>query len=224
MALQPTSKLYNQLKCLRGHLIVLEGTISAGKTTLGRNIVELLSNLGLPVKFFHEYVNEDLLQQYISNMKKYSYSFQVIMQAHRINNYKLARDFANKGGVAIVDRSIIGDYAFALMQKKKLFITEDEWKVYNSIFCQENLIEPDGIVYLSCTPQTVINRIAKRGIECESAYNEEYLSELEDNYHQAFELNKVSFLAIDWNKDRSTETGIHQAEKILKQYIRHFVC
>lgn len=223
MALQQQSELYNTLKCLRGHLIVLEGTISAGKTTLGQNIVDLLSQSDLPVKFFQEYVNESLLQQYISNMGKYSYSFQLIMQSHRIHNYKLARQFSNQGGIAIVDRSIIGDYAFALMQKNKGFITEQEWLIYNDIFVQENIIQPDGIIYLACSSNIVIHRISQRGIKCESAYDETYLLELEEAYKIAFEANKITCLTIDWNKDRSNKKGSEKALKILKSYIRHFI-
>ena len=221
--MQSADVYYNKLKHLRGHVIVLEGTISAGKTTLGKNIVDLLTKFKLKAKFFHEYVNEDLLQQYIIDMKTYAYGFQLIMQAHRINSYKNARDFANKGGIAIIDRSIIGDYAFALMQKKRGFITEAEWDIYMKIFIQENLIQPDGIIYLDCTVDTVVGRIVKRGIKCESSYDISYLQELNQTYSHAFEENHINPLIIDWNLDRSDMAGDQKATFILQQYINHFI-
>lgn len=215
--------LYDQLKLFRGQVIVIEGSISAGKTTLGKDMVELFSQQNIPAKFFSEYNNEQLLAQYIGDMKKYSYVFQLLMQAHRINNYKCAKEFSNAGGVAIVDRSIIGDYAFALMQKNKGYLSHDEWAIYLKIFTQENMIEPDGIIYLTCDIETIVERITKRGIDCEKSYNVQYLEDLANSYSQAFIQNNIQPLYIDWNYDRSEQTGNERAKYILSAYIQHFI-
>src|SRR4051812_7244364 len=109
------SALYCRFKSLKCGVFTIEGIIGVGKTTLGRSLEKMLNDNGIATKFFPEYVNKDLLGQYIGNMHRYAYSFQLIMLCKRIEIYREAERFAATGGVAIIDRSIVGDMTFALM-------------------------------------------------------------------------------------------------------------
>lgn len=127
---------FDKLKYLKGGIYTIEGIIGVGKTTLGRSAERYLNNIGLKEKFYPEYVNKELLAQYIGNMKRYAYSFQMIMLCKRIEIYREAERLAETGGVALIDRSIIGDMTFARMQKDNGNFTEDEWNIYLSLMKQ----------------------------------------------------------------------------------------
>src|SRR5687767_9035911 len=104
---------YDKFKSLKGGVFTIEGIIGAGKTTLGKSLEQFLNECGIKTRFFPEYINKDLLSQYIGDMKRYAYSFQLIMLCKRIEIYRIAEAFASTGGVALIDRSIIGDMSFA---------------------------------------------------------------------------------------------------------------
>lgn len=125
------SKLSITAKACRqfiGRIIAVEGGIGAGKSTFGQTLTEYLTDSGLRARYYPEYINQKLLSQYIGDMKKYAYSFQMVMLTMRINIYREAVDFARTGGIAVIDRSLVGDYTFAKMQKETGRISDSEWE------------------------------------------------------------------------------------------------
>ena len=176
--------LYRRYKCLKGTIIVLEGLIGAGKSTLGQRLVEFLRSINLKSTWFPEFKNQKLLDQYLSNMQQYAYDFQVIMVRERINVYKHAFLKAKNGSIVFIDRSILGDLTFAEMQHKKGFISDDEFDVYLDLIKCEHLYEPDLILFLECNPETCMNRLLKRDNRSEvSSYNLGYLNDLLESYN-----------------------------------------
>lgn len=201
-------KIYNatnedmiKLRCLGCSIIVLEGLVGAGKTTTGISLKKCLRDIGFKkVKFFKEYVNKELLSQYISDMEKYSYSFQIIMLIKRLEVYKNAIEYSRTGGISIVDRSLLGDYTFAHMQYKNGNINENEWKVYNSIRNDGNNLMPSLILYLNTVAQTSYDRMIKRGYKSEvKGYTLEYFEELKKNYDHVIRNTDSNVVQIDWN-------------------------
>lgn len=192
---------YNKLKSLKGGIYTIEGIIGVGKTTLGRSAERYLNNIGLKAKFYPEYINKDLLAQYIGDMKRYAYSFQMIMLCKRISIYREAERFAETGGIALIDRSIIGDMTFARMQKDNGNFTEDEWNIYLSLMKQEIQLTPTASLFLRCSPQTSLDRVKIRGIEAEiSGYTIEYMTQLHDAYETSINAcTNVRHIIIDWN-------------------------
>lgn len=192
---------FNRFKCLKGSVFTIEGIIGVGKTTLGRSIESYLNEIGLPTKFFPEYINAELLAQYISDMKRYAYTFQMVMLCKRIEIYREAERYAATGGIALVDRSIIGDMTFAQMQHDNGNFTAAEWNTYLSLMRQEIQLTPAGSIYLRCSPGTSLARVKTRGIEAEiKGYAPEYMEML----HNAYEKNiractNVRHLIVDWD-------------------------
>lgn len=185
---EDTSSIPVDLNKLRGILIVVEGSIGVGKTTAGKAIEENLKSKGIDAIFYPEYVNNDYLNLFLSDMKAYAFGFQSVMLSKRIAIYREARAHTKKGGVAIVDRSILGDIAFAVMHHKNGNINSIEWAAYLSMVKQELKDSPDYIIYLDCELDEEMERIRKRSRGLEStAYTREYLSNLKDAYMKAFE-------------------------------------
>jgi len=201
---------YDKYKALKGGIYTIEGIIGVGKTTMGRSLEKYINEIGLKARFYPEYVNRRLLGQYISDMKKYAYSFQLIMLFKRIEIYREAEKFASKGGIAFIDRSIIGDMTFARMQCDNGNFTEDEWKIYLSTMEQEIQLRPTASIYLQCTCETSLKRILNRGIEAEiKGYSEEYINQLAQSYDKSMEECKnVKHIIIDWNGAVKIENNI----------------
>ena len=180
-----------------GRILVLEGLIGVGKSTLGRSLFRYFKKKGIDVHWMPEPINEKLLKLYLSNMQKYAFPFQVIVARERIQIYREAARLAEQGKFVIIDRGLPGDLAFAYMQKTKGFFTEEEFGVYLGLIDEEYPV-PNTIIYLDCTVETAWKRILVRGIEPEkSSYNLTYLKDLQNSYRQS--LRKYPHFTIDWN-------------------------
>jgi len=191
----------------KGKVIVLEGLIGVGKSTLGRSLESYLSKNGVEVIWMPEPVNSKLLDLYISDMTKYAFPFQVIIARERIQMYKEAKRYAEEGKVVIIDRGLPGDLAFAYMQKDKGFFTEKEWEVYRDLISNDKIERPDAIIYLDCTSETAWRRIQQRGIFSEkNGYNRRYLKDLSDSYEKSLVNHKC--FRIDWNEDQLVQNNI----------------
>ena len=203
------NKEARKFSSLRGSVITIEGLIGIGKTTLGRAIVNYLTTIGLNARFYPEYVNEEFLKTYIMNMKKYSFSFQLFMLEKRIEIYREAQQYAATGGIAIIDRSINGDYTFALMQHQKGFFDDEEWEVYLSILRKESIPEPHLTLYLICSPETSMRRVGKRGIQSEiSGYTVEYMRELSAAYNVSMKTVQHPLVTVDWEFDVGVDEDV----------------
>lgn len=202
--------LYDTYKSLRAGIYTIEGIIGCGKTTLGKDIEQFLNEIGISAKFFPEYVNEKLLQQYINNMKKYAYGFQLVMLFKRIEIYREAERFAATGNVAIIDRSLLGDMTFAEMQKINGNFTTEEWDTYLAVVKQEIQLTPTASIYLKCSPEIALRRINKRGIKAEiGGYTLQYLEQLHTAYEIAIgNCGNVKHIIVDWNSDDKNVTDI----------------
>ncbi len=199
-----TDPNYHQGKyrMLVGHMIVIEGIIGVGKSTLGQSLERFLQSIGIKAKFFPEFMSKPLLDQYIEKMEKYAYPFQIIMLRERIHIYHQAHQFSLSGGISIIDRSVFGDYTFAKMQYQNGLISDDEFKIYSQILRDEKLIEPNIIVYLDVSPAVAFKRMLNRGIKSEKeGYTIDYFTKLHQCYYSTIEQVKCPIIKVDWSKD-----------------------
>jgi len=202
--------------CLRGRVLILEGLISAGKSTAGTALATFVENLGIPCKFFPEPLVPELLQLFLSDQKKYAFTFQLAMLVKRQAIYREAEEMAKKGYFCIIDRGLYGDYCFALMHKNKGNISSDpltlenssgsEWQTYQSVLHGEQFEHPDYVLYLEVTPDVAIQRCKMRDREGEKKYNKEYFEELCAVYSSVIPASPAKGMAvINWNDGRNTE-------------------
>lgn len=196
-----TNQDYINLRSLRCAVIGIEGLIGAGKTTVGQSLKDELKRLGFKrVKFFKEYVHTELLNQYIAEPKKYAYSFQLIMLIKRLEIYKKAVAYANSGGIALIDRTLPGDYTFAWMQYKSGHMNEQEWKVYRGMIEHEDLVKPSLIIHLKTDTGVAFERMKSRGRLSEiNGYSIDYFQELSTAYEEVLKDVNSNLLNINWN-------------------------
>ena len=211
------SSLLFTLNKIRKSVIGIEGIIGAGKTTFAISIVEYLKRLGIKVKLFREYINHTLLKQYIDDMKKYSYMYQIMSFMKRSETYKEALKYAQSGGVSIIDRTSIGDYAFALMQKEEGNISPEEWEIYNKVIKEESTIKPTLIVNLDVEPKVAFERMKKRGKKEEvSGYTLKYFDSLKKSYQRTYKLVNYNMVTFNWGGSHVVDTEGKLSDSVCK--------
>lgn len=197
-----------------GRIIIIEGLIGCGKTTFGKTLEKLCIDNGYKCHFFSEQFNSDLLQLYLSDKKKYAFSFQSIMAMERKRILNEACEMSKNGYIVIVDRGLLGDYSFARMLFQNGIINNDEWSTYHSLVFNSidindrylpceffDRIEDCQVVYLQCSPEIAFERMTKRNrIGEKEGYNLEYFINLQNCYLQTLQELYPNTIYIDWSK------------------------
>lgn len=197
------------MRPLIGSIVAIEGGIGIGKTTAGKSLERVLTQHGLKARFYPEQVNNDYLNMYLSDMKTHAFGFQINTLTRRIEVYKEATAFAKKGGIAILDRTLTGDLAFALKQKDNCF-TKAEWDTYTKTINQCRVEAPSIVLYLDDTPENTYKRMISRGNIYEtSSYTIEYFSEIRDKYSTVLSSlsTKQNVICVDWSQERCINNG-----------------
>ena len=159
--------------------IVVEGPIGVGKTSLARRLAERLqSNLLL------ERPDENpFLPRFYQDMPRHALPTQLFFLFQRISQLReLAQpDLFNR--VTVSDFLLDKDPLFA-----RLTLSSDEWRLYQQIYStlRPQAPKPDLVVYLQAQPETLYQRVRRRGIDYERPITEEYLALLADSYSRFF--------------------------------------
>lgn len=200
---------------LRGRIVILDGLIAAGKSTAGIELQKYAQSLGIPSVFFPEPLIPDLLKLFLSDQKKYAFAFQLAMLVKRQKIYHDAQEYAKKGYFCVIDRSLFGDYCFALMHKNRGNISEDvnanpdkpsEWISYLTTMKSEQFEYPDYVVYLKVNEDVAIERCKVRDRDGEKTYDRQYFSELLETYASVLPSSpSKQFITVDWNEPRTKE-------------------
>ena len=159
--------------------IVVEGPIGVGKTTLARAISEA-SGAALMLE---DPDANPFLPRFYENPERYAlptqlfFLFQRIEQVAALNQADLFR------------RATVGDF---MLEKDPLFarlnLKDEELKLYEQIFdhLKPQAPAPDLVIYLQATPETLVERVYRRGVTYEKKMPEAYLVELAETYTSFF--------------------------------------
>lgn len=159
--------------------IVVEGPIGAGKTSLARR---------LSARFDAQLVLEEpqanpFLERFYRDSARYAMATQLSFLFQRISQL---RDIAQRD---LFSQSAVSDF---LLEKDGLFarltLSDDELALYQQIFehLQPQAPQPDLVIYLQATPDTLVERVQRRGIPMETSISEDYLRALADAYSRFF--------------------------------------
>lgn len=177
-------------------MIILSGTIGAGKT----NLTGLLSN-HLGTKAFYEPVEENpILPLYYQDMERYTFLLQIYFLNKRFRMIKQAMEDDNN----VLDRSIYEDSLFFHMNAEKGRATKEEVMVYDDLLA--NMMEelpyashkkaPDLLVHIDINLETMLTRIKKRGRSYEQVDTNPdlcaYYQDLIDHYGPWYEQYNAS--------------------------------
>lgn len=163
-------------------LIVLAGTIGAGKSSLAAALGE---HLGTDV-FYEAVDNNPVLDLYYKDPKKYAFLLQIYFLNKRFESIKEAYKADNN----ILDRSIFEDELFLTLNYKNGNVTKTELDIYKDLLA--NMLEeldgmpkksPDLLVYIDVSFEKMLERISKRGRSFEQIADNPELYEYYQQVH-----------------------------------------
>lgn len=196
--------LFRKYKFLKGSIVVIEGNIASGKSTLCEKLTEFLNSIGLKTQLYKEPILQSYLDTFLQNQPKYAFGFQMAMLIENQCLYGDATSFIEGGGIAVMDRSFMGNRVFARVQHAFGNIDDKEMTLYDDVFGRIKAKSPDYIIYLTVKPEINIQRCALRDRTCEAkTYDLDYFTTMNKYYDATIaELQRDNnVMIIDWNKD-----------------------
>lgn len=171
---------------MAGPQICLEAIIGAGKSTLAEKLGE---RLNIPV--FHEPVlGNPFLEIFYQDQKRWAFDMQMFLMTERLKIHEQAQIMAMNGRGSVVDRSVIGDRAFAKLHAMEGNIHELSWKhTYEPLFeymMGLRIRVPQVIFFLDVEPAVALDRIKARGRNAEKNIPIDYLKKLQREYYDLF--------------------------------------
>lgn len=194
-------------------VIIIDGIIGAGKSTLIKILEPKLSERGFKVTVVHEPVEKwkinGSLEQFYNNPKRRGFQFQVMAFHDRV---ALAQEMfdkkSEKTDVFLLERSIFTDMLFLQMLYDSGMIDDSEKRDYENLWKmwkQTMPFNPDMFVYLRPNIQVAMERLNKRARSGEDKVSLEYQKKLQKK-HDDFFTNPI----IDGNAVRCFRLNIDE--------------
>ena len=159
--------------------IVVEGPIGAGKTSLARRLAERFGAQAV----LEEPQANPFLERFYRDSARWALPTQLFFLFQRVNQL---RDLAQRD---LFEAAAVGDF---LLEKDPLFarltLSDDELALYRQIFdsLEPQAPTPDLVIYLQAQPDTLVERVRRRGVPVEASISEDYLRALADAYSRFF--------------------------------------
>lgn len=187
-------------------IVIIEGLISSGKTTLGPALVEYFQSKGIKSVFVKEPIekwkNSGKLKEFYSDIQKYAFDFHMYtlesmyeQLSHYLNDAGENNDVGEndiKDTVFVCERSIFSvKYMFFDNLIDLGFITPKQIEEFDAKYNEylRQLPKPDLFIWLDTPVNTCMERIKKRNRENEATQiSEEYQHSLWDKHNNFFEM------------------------------------
>jgi deoxyguanosine kinase len=159
--------------------IAVEGPIGVGKTTLARRIAET---------FHHELLLEEaelnpFLERFYQNRQQTALATQLFFLFQRVQKITELKQRD------MFDHARVADF---VLEKDPLFarvnLEPDEYALYQKVFekMRVDAPVPDLVLYLQASPDRLLERIERRGIDAERLIDRGYLEQLNEVYSEFF--------------------------------------
>ncbi|MDR0330991.1 MAG: deoxynucleoside kinase [Chitinispirillales bacterium] len=160
--------------------LCIEGVLGVGKTSL----CELLGRLFGARLVLEDVGDNPFLPKFYSDRLAYAFQAQIwfLLSRHRQLSGMVAQQ-------DLFHSVTVSDYMFA---KDGIFaginLREDEMALYSAIsrMLETTVLQPDLVVYLQASTETLLKRIEKRGRSFESQMDAQYIDDLNEAYNRFF--------------------------------------
>ncbi len=176
---------------MKYEFITIEGNIGAGKTTLATALSKHY-NARLVLE---EFADNPFLPKFYASPQQYAFPLELFFMAER---YKQLQELLLQK--SMFQQLTITDYLFIKsLLFAKVTLSEDEFKLYQRLFeiIQQNLIQPQILIYLHAPVAKLQENIRKRQRSYEQNIPDDYLQRIQDTYLQFLKQYSVPVLFTD---------------------------
>ena len=159
--------------------IVIEGPIGAGKTSLARALSERAGGAAL----LEDPDANPFLPGFYQDRARYALPTQLYFLFQRATQVRALSQPDLFAQLTVADFMIDKDPLFA-----RLTLNDDEFALYQKVYEQlkPQAPAPDLVIYLQATPETLVERVRRRGLAYERSIPDEYLVRLAETYARFF--------------------------------------
>jgi len=164
----------------KARYIVIEGPIGAGKTSLARRLAERLD----AETVFEQPERNAFLGRFYQDPQRWALPTQLSFLFQRVDQLAALAERADAYPRIVSDFILDKDPLFAALN-----LADDELALYRRIFDSVQpaaVRHPDLVIYLQAKPETLIERIRRRGVESERCITERYLEQVAERYARFF--------------------------------------
>lgn len=192
---------------MSGQLIIVEGLIGAGKSTLTTHLQEVFPEASSYQEPDEVADRNPYLHDFYLDMPRWA----LTMQLHLLTTRAAMQREGQQQTLSFCDRSVYGDACFARMLLKEEILTQREFHTYEQAHKELclGLQKPDLCILLDVHPHKALHRIQKRyqdrpGRQRESAISLSYLQALQEELEVMvlhLEEHEVPVMRFDYNDD-----------------------
>ena len=159
--------------------IAVEGPIGVGKTTLARRIADTFDYDLL----LEEAELNPFLERFYQNRQQTALATQLFFLFQRVQKITELKQRD------MFEQSRVADF---VLEKDPLFarvnLEPDEFTLYEKVFSKMRVDAPvpDLVIYLQASPDRLLERIDRRGIDAERLIDRQYLEQLNEVYSEFF--------------------------------------
>ncbi|NMG28502.1 deoxynucleoside kinase [Aromatoleum evansii] len=164
----------------KARYIVVEGPIGAGKTSLARRLAERLDARAL----FEQPELNPFLGRFYQDAERWAMSTQLHFLFQRFDQLGIVAEAMEKQQRVVSDFVLDKDPLFAALN-----LAPDELALYQRVFDAMKPAappKPDLIIYLQAKPETLVERVRRRGLDTERRITEQYLERVAERYARFF--------------------------------------
>ena len=167
------------MKLEKYRYIVVEGPIGVGKTSLAQRLAGHLNSALL----LEKPAENPFLEKFYSDIPRYALPAQLFFLFQR------ATQVQSLAQLDMFTQATVSDF---LLDKDQLFagltLSDAEHDLYQQIYrhLKPQAPQPDLVIYLQASPNTLVERIKRRGSSFEKNISEDYLWRLAETYTRFF--------------------------------------
>jgi deoxyadenosine/deoxycytidine kinase len=173
------------------HFITIEGNIGAGKTTLAH----LLAKHYNARLILEQFADNPFLPKFYENQKQYAFPLELFFMAER---FKQLKDLLQQKDM--FQSLTVSDYLFTkCLLFSKINLPDDEFRLYQRLFeiINQQMIQPDILIYLHAPVTKLQENIRKRRRSYEQNIADEYLFNIQETYTHYIKQHNLKTLFID---------------------------
>lgn len=164
----------------KARYIVVEGPIGAGKTSLARRLAQRLDARAL----FEQPELNPFLGRFYQDAERWAMSTQLHFLFQRFDQLGIVAEAMEQQQRVVSDFVLDKDPLFAALN-----LAPDELALYQRVFDAMKPAappKPDLIIYLQAKPETLVERVRRRGLDTERRITEQYLERVAERYARFF--------------------------------------